>query len=375
MEICKLFLRLPAMGYGTRIYLKRFANKIRYCQRALSHSHKVLKIIKSKILEPLLWVAETEVLAESADMNPDMVTFETAKYLEACQVEGWKIKAQIMVDMRKFLWRGMPLPPWREAKYRAATTETSKGQGRAAAGPDTVGPGPGGRPIRVSPKRSPAAAAATAARKDPTTANSGSGGGGGSGNAAGGGGSAAVGRARARQPPKRLETMMLKPEVEQLSPRSVASRLATPQAARMPPETRTSPPASAKTPIAGFTMLNTLTPKLEIGIENIERYRLPVEEKLELARTICRESVEIWWRAYQVYKISRADSARMWITWRSTLADLQLEGIDRELWPEPPPVIQVPEELLSFEPRTIKHKVLLRLRARARDGQLGRLRL
>mmetsp|Transcript_64707 Transcript_64707/g.163878 ORF Transcript_64707/g.163878 Transcript_64707/m.163878 type:complete len:240 (+) Transcript_64707:322-1041(+) len=155
IEICKHFLSLPGKGYGTRINIKRYSMKVHYCQRAMRHSYELLKIVRERILQPLVWAAESEILGRAADISPEVIASETAKYLEACEVEGWKTKAQLMVDSRKFTWRGKALPVWRQVQDKEATavlrtyttaTDPSASGTASSHSPGAASPGHGARP-------------------------------------------------------------------------------------------------------------------------------------------------------------------------------------------------------------------------------------
>lgn len=103
-------------------------------------------------------------------------------------------------------------------------------------------------------------------------------------------------------------------------------------------------------------------------LKAVESYRLPPETRSKIASMLLRENVELWWQKYLVYKEKSFASRLAWFAWREQIRSLGAEN--KELWPSPPPELQVPSELAKVRKPLLKSYLLQELKQNARSAPL-----
>jgi len=331
IKLCKQMMSDTLRAYSMRMVIKGYLNKIRFWQRVFKSSHDIMWIVRTKVLEPLIWVAETQILGRAVGMTEDMLSFEIAKYLDVHEVEAWRAKAKRLIDNRPQSWHGLPVSPMEVAGPRALN---GGGKGR-----NTV--------LTAEP---------VGAAKTTTTS---------------------------RMPLKRGLTGKMgaedmsdaAPRRQQESQDDHALQSSSPNRVGKFSRQKTFMPGlgeGLEEPMQGMTPSKS-TPG---GIGLLDKYRMSQTDRQEVSRLTHCESLESWWQQYKAYKTLRARSTEMWKGWSRVLAELNMdERLDQEMRPEPPQTPEYPAEILRTNMHLLESKVLGYLKQKQRDGFLTGLHL
>jgi len=102
---------------------------------------------------------------------------------------------------------------------------------------------------------------------------------------------------------------------------------------------------------------------------SMEQYRLEEEVKEKLVRKVWKQNHERWWNAYKVYKVALKEAVTDWHSWR-----LSVQAIGpkyRDLWPPVPVMPGQPYEITKVDKKSLRQKVLKKLRRTTASKILG----
>lgn len=311
MERCKHFIRVTWKGFRLRKAVKGFVTKVNTVQHSMRATCQILAIVRRRILEPHVWAAETMILGAAVGVHEDVLRAEVAAHLERSDFQRWEAEVRRLAGIRDAALRGRAPP-------LLLLPQTAEG----AALPQELAGG--------------------ASR------------------------SSVMGKLR-----QRPERSTIRPGGRTSTQAPGSGPVDTPKG---PGHRKLSALHHGPEALAGEAESRRRRSwNLAAAFSTVDKYRLPGADREELMRRLLRERVETWWRGWKLYKEATPESRLNWTTWRTRLSDWG--GCDQELWPEPPPVLQYPEELLRPNMGTIRLQVLQYLKQRASEGHLPGLSL
>lgn len=105
MLIIKSFLTASARPYMLRRTVKHFVQSVLLVQRAMRHQAQVFRTIQSRILQPLVWAAETRLLCDAFRIRQADAMARIEAHFEQVRLRHWEAQVRLMWLDRAYAWR------------------------------------------------------------------------------------------------------------------------------------------------------------------------------------------------------------------------------------------------------------------------------